>query len=493
MDITDETKIDPLLEEYPFLLDFLPTLAREYENLKNPLMRRTIGRMATLDKVARMGDMELPRLLGAIADEVRRRTGERPVVRMHGAELPADPGPALPDRKEALKGIIRDLHAGADSEDLKRRFSETIADISPGELAAVEQSLIDEGLPEEEVKNLCSLHVEVFKDGLDRDDVPAAPGGHPLHTFMMENRAAENILARLDDLLCELGDPPDVEAFDDHREELLSRLRELGPLEVHYARKENQLFPALERHGVTGPTQVMWAVHDDIRANLKDALDRTGTGAASEAVGSMEELSTAIRDMVYKEEHILYPLSLEHLTEAEWVRMRQGEGDIGYAWITPSSGWEPRVLSEAPEELGTPPPAPSAIELETGHLTPEQLNLMLKHMPVDMTFVDADDKVAYFSATEHRIFPRSPGIIGREVSKCHPPKSVHVVERIVGAFKSGERDVAEFWIDLGGRLVHIRYFAVRDGQGRYVGTLEFSQDLTDLKGIEGQRRLLDWE
>ncbi len=493
MEISEKTKIDPLLKEYPFLLEYLPTLAKEYKNLSNPLMRKTIGKMATLEKVSRMGDVELPFLLSSIADEVERQTGERPVVTMYGAAMPGLQESVKVDRKEALKDIIRDLHAGEDPEVLKTRFADLVSEISPGELAEVEQSLIDEGMLEEEITNLCSLHVEIIKEGLDKGDLPSMPGGHPVHTFMMENRAAENIVARLDDVLCELGDPPEQEAFLGKRDELLSQLGELGQLDVHYTRDETQRFPTLEQHGITGPTQVMWAVHDEIRASLKEAVRRTDEGSAKEAVLSINEVSVAIKDMVYKEEHILYPMSLEALTEAEWVRMRQGEDDIGYAGVLPATGWEPKVLAEAPEELARAPTAPSAIDLDTGHLTPEQVNLMLKHMPVDMTFVDENDEVAYFSATDERIFPRSPGIIGRKVSKCHPPKSVHVVERIVASFKSGERDVAEFWLDMNGRLIHIRYFAVRDDAGAYRGTLEFSQDLTDLKRIEGERRLLDWE
>lgn len=470
------------------MVDYLPTLSPHYEKLRNPVMRRTIGAIATMEKVAAMGDLDLPYLLHSIAGEVERRTGEH--VRVEGA--PAEPTPSGDEeRKEALKAIIRDVHAGADPEELKRRFADLISGIGPGELAEVEQSLIDEGLPEAEVKNLCSLHVEVFKEGLDRGDVPRMPGGHPVHTFMMENRAAENILAGLDEATCDLGDPPDAGAFAGRREAIGTALDSLAQVELHYQRKENQLFPLLEEHGVTGPSQVMWAVHDDIRANLKEAVTLVGQGDPA-AVASIARLSTAVRDMVYKEEHILFPMALEHLSEAEWSRVRRGEEEIGYAWVSPSSGWEPEEAGEAPT-TAVAGVAAAMLELENGRMTAEQVNLLLKHLPVDVTFVGEDDAVAYYSATEDRIFPRSPAIIGRQVSKCHPPKSVHIVERIVQAFKDGSRDSAEFWIQLQGRFIHIRYFAVRDAGGRYRGTMEVSQDLTDLRALEGERRLLDWE
>lgn len=487
-ELSGRTKVNELIGRYPFMVDFLPTLSSHYEKLRNPVMRRTMGAIATMEKVAAMGDLELPFLLQAIAGEVERRTGERLVV--EGAP-PATPPAGDEVRKEALRAIIRGVHAGEDPEELKRRFADLIAGIAPGELAEVEQSLIDEGLPEAEVKNLCSLHVEVFKEGLDKGDLPRMPGGHPVHTFMMENRAVENILAGLDEAVCDLGDPPEPSALAARREAIVGALGSLAQLELHYQRKENQLFPMLEQHGITGPTQVMWAVHDDIRANLKEAVSLAGQGDRG-AVGSIARLSTAVRDMVYKEEHILFPMALEHLSEAEWSRVRRGEEEIGYAWVRPSTGWEPGAADEAPAATAAGV-AGSMLELENGRMTAEQVNLLLKHLPVDITLVGEDDAVAYYSATEDRIFPRSPGIIGRQVSKCHPPKSVHMVERIVQAFKDGSRDSAEFWIQLQGRFVHIRYFAVRDAGGRYRGTMEVSQDLTDLRALEGERRLLDWE
>jgi DUF438 domain-containing protein len=493
-ELTSKTTVKELTKRYPFLIEFLPTLSPAYEKLKNPVMRRTMGAVATMDKVAGMGELELDHLLGSLAAEIQRQTGERV---MEEASTPPAAGAAPPpaptaltaeDRKAAMRGIIEEIHAGGDIEELKGRFAEIISDISPGELAEVEQSLIDDGLPEEEVKNLCSLHVEVFKDGLDKGDVPSMPGGHPVHTYMMENRAAENILAEIDGAMCDLGEPADATAFAAQRDALMGHLATLSELDKHYLRKENQLFPMLEDHGITGPSQVMWATHDDIRAQMKEAIDVTGTGDAQASVESINAVSLAVKDMVYKEEHILYPMCLEKFSEAEWSRVRTGEEEIGYAWIQPASGWEP----QAEEAAAVPAAAGEDIDLDIGRLTAEQVNLMLKHLPVDITYVDHNDQVAYYSDTDDRIFPRSAGIIGRKVSKCHPPKSVHIVERIVEAFKSGERDHAEFWVGVKGRSVHIRYFAIRDATGAYRGTIEVSQDITEIKQLEGEQRLLDW-
>jgi PAS domain S-box-containing protein len=198
--------------------------------------------------------------------------------------------------------------------------------------------------------------------------------------------------------------------------------------------------------------------------------------------------------MIYKEEKILFPMALETLNEAEWARVKGGEEELGYAWITPGSGWKP---SEEAAREAVEVPAYSRpglkIKLDTGMLSEVQLNRILKCLPVDISFVDESDTVLYYSQTADRIFPRSPGVIGRKVQNCHPPESVHIVNRILQAFRAGERDVAEFWINLKGRLIHIRYLAVRDDQGQYLGCLEVSQDVTAIRGLQGEKRLLDWE
>ena len=462
------TKLGELLDAYPFLVDFLQSVSPKYRRLKNPIFRRTMASRATLERIAEMGEMSVEDLIAAIQAEVARQTG--------------DPKEA---RKEALKSILRDLHEGVDIEILRRHFAELVIDVSASEIAEIEQSLIDEGLPEEEVKRLCDVHVEVFRHSLDEQEVPRPPDGHPVHTLMVENRASENIMVEIEALI---GEPS---TLGEHMAELGALVERLGEIEKHYLRKENQLFPRLEAKGMSGPSQVMWAIHDDIRAVLKKASAQMEEGDVGVA-GTLDELIVTIRDMIYKEENILFPMSMEALTTEDWLKVKEGEEEIGYAWIEPLVDWSPKI-EEAPQVDAAPPAGEVKAELDVGSLTHEQINLVLTHLPIDITYVDEDDKVAYYSQGKERIFPRSPGIIGRAVEKCHPPKSVHVVEKIVEAFKSGESDVASFWIDLSGRLVQIRYFAVRDDEGNYRGTLEVSQDVTDIKKLEGEKRLLDWE
>lgn len=390
------------------------------------------------------------------------------------------------ERLEMLKGIITDLHDGGDIETLKERFRRMIADVSPSEIAELEQRLIDDGLPESEVRRLCDVHVEVFKESLGRREIPRAAAGHPVDTFMRENREAEVVVGDIRRVLDTIGEPPDGKAFTAARDELDGLLVKLAEIDRHYLRKENQLFPALEVRGVLGPSRVMWGIHDDIRDQLKKVRRQVAESKVDELVSTLAKLLTAIADMVYKEDNILFPMALEKLSEDDWVKVAAGEDEVGYAWIEPPPAATAKTAGAAAAAPG------DALTLDTGVLSPEQVNLLLKHLPVDITFVDEDDRVAYFSEGSERIFARSPGIIGRKVQNCHPPDTVHVVNRILEAFRSGERDSAEFWIDLHGRFVDIRYFAVRDSESTYRGCIEVSQDVTGIRGLEGQRRLLDW-
>ena len=497
MDIGANTKIDSLLKEYPFLEDFLIRLSPKFKGLKNPIMRKTLGKVATLSKVADIGGLDLDNFLAALTKEIDRQTGK---TAPPDRSTPDGAGGVLsdPEKKQAaLKEIIKALHAGEDMAVLKQRFTQLISGVEASEIAKMEQALMDEGLPAEEIKRLCDVHVEIFKEALEEQDRPEPPLGHPIHTFMKENRASEKVMSETSMLMGRMGQPPGLETFKENSQMLGSLIERLSEIDIHYTRKENQLFPMLESHHFTGPSQVMWSIHDDIRANLKQAREAFANSDPEGTITPLKEAIQAIRDMIYKEEHILFPASLDMLSDPEWIKVKAGEADIGFAWVVPDTGWPEDIIKE-PEEV---PPEPAevlkdiagALGLDTGRMTLEQINLMLTHLPVDLTFVNENDRVAYYSEGPERIFPRSPAIIGREVRNCHPPKSVHLVNKILDAFKSGSRNTAEFWIELGGKFIYIRYFAVRDAGGYYRGCLEVSQDLTQIRKLEGQQRLLDWE
>jgi len=489
MTITPKTTVHTLLKEHPFLLEFLAEYTPEFKKLTNPVARRTMARMATLQAAAQLGEVPLDQLMHDIAAEIEARAGVRPEV--HSVTRAADIDPA---RLAELKAIVTALHEGRSVEEVKPRFEELISDVEASEIAAMEQELIAGGVPEEEVKLLCDVHVEVFADALAGHEAVTAPPGHPVDTFQRENRALLQITTTLRKVAGAIGEPPVEGEWRRLKPALDDTLERLFEIERHYLRKENQLFPFLERHGIEGPSKVMWAIHDDVRDLLKQARSALREDDASLAVSTAQAVAAMADSMVDKEEKILHPMAMDQLSEGEWAEIRAGEEAIGYAFVSEVPPW-PGGSAGA---TATPEPAATSrggagdlIELKTGALTLDQLGRMVLALPIDFSFVDEDDRVRFYSEGE-RIFPRSPGVIGRRVQNCHPPASVHKVQQIIDAFRAGEKDTADFWLQLGERFVHIRYFAVRDEDGAYRGIVETVQDVTGIRALQGERRLLDW-
>ncbi len=388
-------------------------------------------------------------------------------------------------RKEELKSLIRSLHAGEAPAEVRERFGRLIGEVSAEEIARMEQELIDEGLPAEEVTRLCDVHVSIFREAL-HEDGQSLPPGHPVHTFKYESFSLTQLLELMRDAVSHL---PDAEALRRAR----AFMDQVAEVDKIYLRKEQLLFPFLEAHGVSGPSSVMWATHDQIRAQITDLRAALAAGDGPHAQELFAAVDAAMRSMFYKEEHILYPTSLKVLSEAEWLAIARQSDAIGYCLIRPGDDWHPEVEpARMPGATATAQSPAGELELDTGLLTAEQIRLLFCHLPVDITFVDENDIVRFYSESIlGRIFSRTPAAIGRKVQNCHPPASVHVVNRLLGEFRAGRRNVAEFWITLGGRMVHIRYLAVRDAQNAYRGVVEVVQDLTPLRALTGEHRLLD--
>lgn len=385
--------------------------------------------------------------------------------------------------------MIRELHDGADITSLQVKFAETVGDISPEEIAKLEQTLVNEGLQEIEIKKLCNLHVELFKGALDGQEPPAMPPGHPVHTYMQENEKISALTGALLQELKRLGEEPGATIWSFTVNNLRSIVAELAAIKTHYVRKENQLFPLLETHGIEAPTKVMWEVHDDIRQQLKTCDELLQGPDRSATRKALLELTELINDMIYKEERILFPMALETLNDRDWATARLGDDEIGYCYdVVPGSVWIPVRMPPESEHMQT-----GLIDLATGQLSPEVIDAILRNLTVDISLVDPEDKVAYYSDSSHRVFPRSPAVIGRDVKNCHPPKSVHMVTEILDKFKNGTEDHAEFWLELEGKFIHIKYIALRSTTGQYLGCLEVAQDATHVRSLTGQRRLLEWE
>ncbi len=396
-------------------------------------------------------------------------------------------------RIETLKRVIRRLHDGADPAELKTELAGLLDEVGATEVAAMENELMAEGMPEEELQRLSDEHADELGDRLGHEAAAEAVPGHPVHTFRLENQRIRELVATGRRLAASLaaGSGEGGAAA-----ELRSLHAALAPVDVHYKRKEYLVFPFLEKAGIVGPPKVMWGVHDEIReklaavGELASVAPELGPGELALASSTLlEPCLDQVEGMTDKEDRILWPMCLAHLTQADWEAVRAQWDEHGEGLVRPAGVWLP-VLPVLPAHPAEVPPD-DAIRLPSGHLSLHQLTAILNTLPCDVTFVDADGRVAYFSEGSERVFARNRAILGRRVADCHPPKSVHVVERVVEDLRSGARDVAEFWIQLGPRFAHIRYFAVRDERREFLGVLELTQDIAPLRALDGERRLLD--
>lgn len=389
-------------------------------------------------------------------------------------------------RQNVIKELIRDLHEGKTVDEVKHKFERAFAGVSATEISEAEQALINEGLPVEEVQRLCDVHAAVFKGSIeeihasvDVSDIP----GHPAYVLKVENMLI-NVLVdnKLMPVLVDKSDP-------NFREKLDEALKEIYQVDIHYAKKENLLFPYLEKYGVTAPPKVMWGVDDEIRDEIKDLRrevqsDKTDIGNIIERGKALAE---KIKDMIFKEENILLPMLIDMLTEDEWKQISKDSVEYGNL-VDNIPEWNPQ--GERQKILKAEESEPDVISLPTGVLKKNELEALLNTLPLDITFVNKEGLVKYFSQSEERIFARTTTVLGRHVTNCHPPTSVHIVEKIVEDLQSGKKEHEDFWIRMGDKYVFIRYFAVRDKDKNFLGVLEVTQNIAPIQEITGEKRLM---
>ncbi|HYW97095.1 MAG TPA: PAS domain-containing protein, partial [Bacteroidales bacterium] len=277
---------------------------------------------------------------------------------------------------------------------------------------------------------------------------------------------------------------------------LRTEVNKLTDVDKHYRRKENLLFPFLEKYEITGPPTVMWGKHDETREllhatveGLSDPANVKGEEAASFVQLVIEPAASAIEEMIMKEEEILFPMAMDTLTEADWYEIYRQTPEIGFCLYDPKDKWAPEGITPVAQSQVTD----TAVQLPSGILEPAELLAILNTLPADLTFVDRNDKVKYFSQGPHRIFDRNRAILNRDVRLCHPPGSVHIVEQILEDFKSGRQEKARFWIQMKGKFILIEYYALRGEKNEYLGTVEVSQELSEYRALEGEQRLLNYD
>jgi hypothetical protein len=371
--------------------------------------------------------------------------------------------------KEILKDLIKKLHEDPDKNlaQVKEQFAKIVKELTPVDISMIEQELVNEGISPDSIMLMCDVHLDMFKKSIVDDEIEVEPW-HPIHILMEEHKDILNTLGKF------RKSPDPVKAVKG----LGYFLREV---EKYFLKEENCLFPYLEKHNMVQPPQIMWKEHDQIRELRNQIFEDkvTETDVKQFLIGTEE----AFANHIYKEHKILFPSAIKLISDEEWIEIRKQFDEIGYFSFIPKP-----VNTEGEDTVQM---KEREVSLPSGILNGEQLMLMLNTLPVDITFVDENDRVRYFSETKDRVFVRSRGIIGRKVQNCHPPKSVDTVQKILDDFRSGKRDEADFYLHLGDKYIYIKYFAVRSGDGRYKGTLEVTQDIAPIQKIKGTKTLDD--
>lgn len=386
----------------------------------------------------------------------------------------------------------------------RKLVNKTFDSVSAEEFAYGEQHLFDAGITDEIMVEGMDDLLDVFKDVMVVSPLEL-PKGHPILTYEKEATALKVLLIEMELKL--------NRKFI--KNQWLELYEKLNKINVHFSRKQHQLFPALERKGFDRPSKIMWTFDDRVRDAIKDAYELLKEDRDKAFLDAQSNVIFLVRDILQKENDVLYPTSLKLLSDIDFVEMRKSDDEIGYCLIDTPPLYEgsarkeslqtgvqsteevSNLVNDLNKVLGKYGLSRAALDNEEldvsiGKMTLEQINLVYKHMQVDLSYVDENDVVKFYTDTKHRVFPRSAGVIGRLVENCHPRESVASVKAIIDAFRSGEQDEAEFWLDRGDKFIYIVYNAVRDDQGNFKGVLEMMQDVTHIRSLKGSQRLLSW-
>lgn len=393
-------------------------------------------------------------------------------------------------------------------EEARKALKDRVQHLAPYEIAIIEQEMVEE-TEDECIKEDIQAMLEVFQDVLVTKD-QELPENHPISCYRRENAKMKELLLSVEDLV----------QYPLIKNQWLELYEDLLKFKIHLSRKQNQLYPVLEKKGFTRPTTTMWTLDDFIRDEISECYNLLLEDKEEEFIGKQAELVADVRDLMDKEENILYPTSLEMINEEEFRYMAEGDREIGFAYISVQADKSGNSASASSPASASTAGAPLSglssstgfaeelagllgkygfnnkeekLNVSTGQLTLEQINLIYQHMPVDLSYVDENELVCFYTDTKHRVFPRSKNVIGRDVKNCHPKASVHIVEEIIKKFRSGEQDKAEFWINKPDLFIYIIYYAVRDENGKFRGVLEMMQDCTHIRSLQGSQTLLTWE
>lgn len=403
-------------------------------------------------------------------------------------------------RVESLFQFCMQLIKGGKGSDLIERHREAIDQLTPNDILLVVHRLVEEKFSMDELKLGINKALNVFYKSITKNPKIQPDPNHFLGILMQENRELEIRLSAIKPLVKSINQNEKSKELRAELNLLKEKIQDLGQMEKHYSRKENIFFPYFENqfpdYKCLG---VMWSIHDDIRKVQKQLLvelssDSMDLKRINRLLGDLFFFMHAI---IFREEYLLFPVAQNAVSKDLWEEMNQQSFEIGYSFISDpiKRKSEKQMVKKGAkfesEHLDMAQLGETLLNFDTGLMTLQQAMLLLNHLPVDITMIDENDRVRFFSNPKDRFFTRSKAIIGRTVQNCHPPESVHVVDELLKAFKSGAKDSEPFWIQMKGRFILIQYFALRDEEGNYKGCIEVSQDITDIKNLEGDKRLMD--
>lgn len=461
--------------EHPEVKDVMAEAG--FTEILKPGMLGTVGKLMTIRKGCAVRGVDVDELAATFQKRGFAAKGyEKPEVQ----EAPRTQAPRTPEeRKAELGDLVRRLSDGESLESVRAQFVRDFEQVSADEIARAEQDLIDEGYALSDMRRLCDVHSSLFHGRseeectLAAEDPGALPEGHPLSVLAAENDEIEKILDRLAAL--HPAGPEESAAF-------IETFRELAPLKIHYAKKEELLMPLLDAYGYPGPSEVMWGVDDEIVHEAGALAKAAAPDTLSQFLPRIEAVLKRTREMLWKEEQILFPLCRDHFTKEDWYAVYRDLAEFGPAFIPAIPHWLDgdvwaglEARKDASSELSS-----GIVKLPTGELTLEQLSSILAMLPLDLTFVDADDRTQFFT-NEGKVFARPLSCLGRPVWSCHPPRVQMMVRTLIKDFREGTRDQMEVWMEKGGEPVRVQYLAVRKADGSYIGTLEIVERLSAIK------------
>lgn len=393
-------------------------------------------------------------------------------------------------RVKSMIGIVQKLRQGITLEDIKREHGDFIAQITPHDILNLENTFLEQGVTIAEIKENIEKQLAIFKESLIGYKWSKPELNHPLRFYMDENAKLNDELDWIvKEILKNKG-----ESTQDLINKLLEKLKLISHFENHYVRKEIIIFPYMEKLGYAKPMAVMWSLDDDARDIWKSLIKEleNATSLTEKQTDQLNILVQLMKGTIFKEDRIVFPVAMDRLSNKDWFDIYNQSIDQPYFNIEPPKE-NAFTIDNVEEEKKETNLVEGLITLgKTGALSLESLITMLNVLPVDLTFVDENQEVRYFSDNKERVFPRSPAIIGRKVRYCHPPESVHIVMQVIEELQSG-KDYVDFWINYRGKFVYITYFAIRDENGNYKGTLEVTMDATKIRSLEGEKRLLDYD